>query len=291
MKKIISLVLFFWCQLSFCQSHIIVDSITKEPIPFVAIKYVKSQSGFYSTEKGFFKLENEKYDSLQISCMGYKTIFKSSNSLNDSIFLVPESTKLKEVILNELEEKKEKIYLKRKKIRFYINPRLQIGLLIKPQKRHVGKYIDNIIIPINKKLAGKTKGDKSFKSVFKVNIYTNELGLPKYTMLEKPLDIFVTNSSKNLISIDLSDNLIDFPKEGIFICIEMIGEINDEGKVIETKNPRPSFVFTDKQIKEFTSKSYFKTKFNDVWQLMSMETFHLEKEIFLAIGLTLSSYE
>jgi len=292
MKKIIIIyfILSLLGKLSFSQSYIVVDSLTKEPIPYATIKFKKSPKGFYANGKGYFSLNEKVNDTLQISCLGYESVYETINSLKDTIILIPKPIKLDEVVINKGKKKKEILGLKRKKGNFHINPNFQIALLIKPSEKFANKQIENIIIPINKKSLLKKQG-KTFKSVFKINIYRNDSGLPKHPMLEKPIDIFVTHNSKNSITVDFSEELIDFSKEGIFICIEMIGEINEKEEVINSINPRPSFVFTNKEIKDIFSKSYFKTKFSNEWKPMSTKTFHLEEEIFLAIGLTLSSYD
>ena len=80
----------------------IVDSITKEPIPYATIVFKKS--GMISNEEGrfsfLFKKGAKPTDTLSISCIGFKTIAKPLNQFKDSvIYLSPKAIELKEVLL------------------------------------------------------------------------------------------------------------------------------------------------------------------------------------------------
>ena len=78
----------------------IIDSITKEPVPYATILYKKS--GMISNEEGRFSFlyrkDSKPTDTLTISCIGFKTISKPLHQFKDSvIFLVPKAIELKEV--------------------------------------------------------------------------------------------------------------------------------------------------------------------------------------------------
>jgi len=80
----------------------IIDSISKEPIPYANIIFKKG--GTISNEEGKFTFlfgkNTEPTDSLMISCIGYETIKKPLTQFTDSvIFMIPKTNKLREVIL------------------------------------------------------------------------------------------------------------------------------------------------------------------------------------------------
>jgi len=80
----------------------IIDSITKEPVPYATIIFKKK--GMISNEEGrfsfLFKKDAKPTDSLLISCIGFETISKPLNQFKDSvIYLVPKTIELKEVVL------------------------------------------------------------------------------------------------------------------------------------------------------------------------------------------------
>ena len=104
------LFLFFNALANTCiaQSHIIsgtiVDAVSKEPIPFVAISIKNNFSGTAANESGFYQLnvtnENDN-DSLQFSFLGYsrKVVLIKSLSTNDSIFLDRNDFQLSEIVV------------------------------------------------------------------------------------------------------------------------------------------------------------------------------------------------
>ncbi len=82
----------------------IVDSISKEPIPYATILFKKR--GMISNEEGRFsflyKNGAQPTDTLTISCIGYKTIAKPLNQFKDSlIYMSPKTIELKEVVLTD----------------------------------------------------------------------------------------------------------------------------------------------------------------------------------------------
>ena len=82
----------------------IVDSISKEPIPYATILFKKK--GIISNEEGRFSFLYKKgaqpTDTLTISCIGFKTIAKPLSQFKDSlIYMSPKTIELKEVVLTD----------------------------------------------------------------------------------------------------------------------------------------------------------------------------------------------
>lgn len=96
--------LFFYCQTKAQSiSAKILDSISKEPIPFATIQ-LSDESGVISNAEGVFSvLLSEKStptDSLFISSMGFKTYANTIENFKDSIVLLaPQNIELKNVIV------------------------------------------------------------------------------------------------------------------------------------------------------------------------------------------------
>lgn len=278
---------------NFCysQNHIIIDSITNKPVPYANIKLVKADKGFYSDGQGKVTINEHKNDSIQISCLGYITIFEKINFLKDTIFLVPKIQNLKEVIIHPTPPILKKVGFKRKSMNFYTGVNLQLGMLLKPIKKHENVYIQKVLIPI-KKTVFRQKNSKNFNSVFKVSLFSNKNNLPYESLLDAPLIINCHQDSEKIISIDVSKEYIKFDSNGIFICVELVGEIDSKGTVIKLKNPRPGFTFTDKMTKDFsTSQLFFKGKLTNEWKVLNAEKIHSEKDIYLAFQLILEIYE
>ena len=80
----------------------LIDSISKEPVPYATIIFKKG--GTISNEEGKFTFlfgKNAKpTDTLMISCIGYETIQRPLTQFTDSvIFMTPKTNELREVIL------------------------------------------------------------------------------------------------------------------------------------------------------------------------------------------------
>ena len=114
--KTLFLLFFVLLSASFIEAQVIsskiVDSITKEPVPYATILYKKS--GMISNEEGRFSFlyrkDSKPTDTLTISCIGFKTIAKPLNQFTDSlIYLAPKAIALKEVVLSDKQYTAEEI--------------------------------------------------------------------------------------------------------------------------------------------------------------------------------------
>ena len=119
--------LLFFCvaQFSMAQNNLtVLDSLTQNPIPFASILLNRKQ-GWITNDEGRFRLPPDKeltaQDTLVLSSLGYKTLKRAGDQLQDSIFyLAPEPFELDEVILTNrnltaeeiIEKLKEKVHLK-----------------------------------------------------------------------------------------------------------------------------------------------------------------------------------
>ncbi|MCF6347565.1 MAG: carboxypeptidase-like regulatory domain-containing protein [Flavobacteriaceae bacterium] len=288
--KLKYLIILFLSNYCLSQSYVIVDSITKEPIPYTNIKFINTNKGFYSNQKGKFKLDNKLNDSIQISCLGYDTVTSKVRNLKDSIFLKPKTEKLDEIIVYSSRPTLKKVGFKKGNFNFHTGSSLQFGLLIKPIEYYENTFINNILIPIKKSIIGEKKRD--FLSILKVSLFSNKNDSPYESLLETPIIIKCNQDSENYINVDISEDYIKFDSNGIFLVIEIVGETNPEGGVINKKTSLPGIRFTDKKSRDFSiSKLFYKEKFSNKWKEMKPEIFHLKKEIYLAIQLELAVYE
>jgi hypothetical protein len=281
--------------ISYSQKNIIIaNSISNTPILYANIKVLNSDKGFYSNNKGIFIIDNKlnKNDSILVTCLGYSSIKKQIGKLKDTIFLNPSIENLKEITLKSKKPILKKIGFKRKNMAFFTGTDFQLGLLIQPVKKDENKYINEIIIPVTKGIKHIKRKNKTFNSILKVLLFSVKENHPYKTIIKKPIIINYNNNSRKKIKVDISDENIQFDNNGIFICIEIVGEIDIEGNIINQKNPRPGFVCTDKKTKDFSNyKTYYKQTADNDWKEFRKETFHLEKDMFLAIQLILAKYE
>lgn len=291
--KRISLILFLIFNLSFSQisRHQIFDFKTNEPIPFSAIIITNNeQTSFYSDEKGIFYIDKSKVDSIQISSLGYVNLNLHTNLLNDTIFIVPKVIQLNEIIIKQNHLSTKKIKPKNAKLLFNLTPKSQLGILVQNKKNQKNTYLKNIRIPIRNETRTLKK---SFNSVFKIHLFSNKNNVPYVPLIDKPFMIFCNQDSKNFIDINLSEEEINFNENGFFICIEMLGEIDNDRNLKKNKLVLPAFEFTNNESDDILITTYSKNYFtrNEQWQLIEERRSELLGYINFIVGLTLVTYE
>ena len=293
----------FITQTSLSQTIVILDSITNEPIPYVAIKLTDS-TGFYTNDLGVFNtgIIDDKNRFIDISSIGYETKqYKISKKDVDSIFLFPKIETLDEVKLYTGDYKTRTIGYKnkRKSMACHIDATTELAIHIKPSQNLNRNYINTIHIPIGKSKLISKGNDKwesvrpDFNSVFRLYIYDIKNGKPNENLLQNPLLIKCNQESNNTIDVNISHEKIELTENGIFIVIEMIGEVDEAGNVIDNRDPLPSFKYTNKKTKDFESKSFYKPIFSDYWITFDFdENLNKKNSRFnMALSLTLSEYE
>ena len=192
----------------------IIDSKTKEPIPYVHIGIIGKAIGTVSNEQGVFKMDLRRAsskDSLAFSSIGYeRQAYQVSevSSADLAIKLVSVSYDLNEIVIKD-NVINEMVIGRRKIGNDYTGSTEigwggEIGITIKSDgKRRKVKDVNFNIMAIN------------YDSLlFRVNMYTTKDGLPHKSILKSP--IFITGLkgqewvSKNLTSenIYFSDDII-----------------------------------------------------------------------------------
>lgn len=284
------LLVFFSLNRIFSQEqYLVVDSVYKTPISFATIKSVNQNEGIVCDEFGKFVINDKIKDTVEIRCLGYQTKKITLNQIKDSIFLKPISFELEEVYLSKKSFQLKEIGLKRKKIGWHMNSNLQIGTFIKPSKLFVNSRILKINIPIDTKTSNPYKDTVKFtdnyRSLLKIHFFSVQNNYPDKSLLEKPISIYIHEKDTKYIVIDLMENSINFSEEGVFICVEMVGELDENGNVKKLPFHRPTLVFTEKNTDEFQSETYLKSKFDDQWIKIDHQKIQLEKDLFIALSL------
>ena len=286
----LSFFVFFTAKLCVAQNYTIIDSQSKELIPFAAIEILDKNEGFFTNEEGNFFLDTTESGKIKISCLGYNNLIIENKLMMDTILLTPKLESLSEVVVYSSKKETKTIGGKSKNIAWYLGQHDQLGILLKPQDNYKQSFIEEILIPTGKSAATTESKQKQFESIFRLHIFSNDNNQPNIPLLKSPIIVHCNEKSNKLLRVDISDENIQFAGEGIFICLEMIGEIDSNGQVIIKKNFIPNFKFIDKQNKEFLSHSYFKPSNSDQW--ISVDKIGLfDKEIFLALKLVISVHE
>ncbi len=218
----------YYCSTANCQSFIgkVVDSETKQPIPFASIK-IEVGNWVYTNEEGVFNiLENNLSEKISISSIGYESkdfsitpdfIKKDSVSL---FYLTPKIYQLNPVdIFSSSKSKSVELgYVKNKKwsLEIFRNTGIhgaEYAVFI-PNNCCFNSYIESLNYRF-----GKTS---SFKSYIRLHIYSvNPItSKPDLELLKK--DVSRRIKSGGIHEISVIDQHILFPAEGVFVGIEYI---------------------------------------------------------------------
>jgi hypothetical protein len=285
----------------------VIDSHTNKVIPFSTIKIVGKNEGVYSNENGGFSILVVPTDTLAISHIGYKTLEIPVNKVTSNIVLTPKEIDLKEVIVSNKKPKTKEIGYHNKgnkNLTWHIGKEMELAVFIPNNLKkndNVTAYIEKVFIPIKKKelIIDKKTGkaeerDTPFKSVFRLHFYTSDVDQkPKQENLIASTVVSCNENVPDIMELNISAYTISFPKEGIIVSIEMIGMLDDNGRIVYSEklfSARPGFKFTQK---ETTANSYYKKIFqnNGEWRPMSEIRTPINKDYNLAIGLAVKIYE
>ena len=107
----------------------VIDSLTKEPIPYATVLF-SNNTGVITDDNGRFELLEEQSrnnDSIYVSFIGFKTLSRELSSLKDSLLILsPNPIELNEIVLTNREYSAEEIV---EKIRENISQNYEIQIL------------------------------------------------------------------------------------------------------------------------------------------------------------------
>ena len=107
----------------------VIDSLTKEPIPYATVLF-SNNTGIITDDNGRFELLEEQSrnnDSIYVSFIGFKTLSRELSSLKDSLLILsPNPIELNEIVLTNREYSAEEIV---RKIRENISQNYEIQIL------------------------------------------------------------------------------------------------------------------------------------------------------------------
>lgn len=241
--RLLYLILLFACAATVTsQTTHVIDAITKSPVSFATISFGDGR-GTFAGELGEFKFDISKYkdiDSLFISAIGFKDQSVATLNLPSSIFLSPEANQLSEVIVTA--EKKGKYKKEKLKETTHINyynswlPTVESEVAVffnrdsgKPTK------IAELWIPINSEKEFRKKGNMKFSTLFRVQFYKNNNGLPGTPMIHEDIVFRVSEQDDEMFTLDINKFQIFIPKDGVFASIQVLGYADSKGKLIQTK--------------------------------------------------------
>lgn len=226
MKKLLIITVLLISNQQFGQlKSVIIDSETKEKIPFVNIWVENESIGTTSNLNGEFELKINESKIIVFSAIGYETRRISSEVIKSVVKLNPIATKLDEVVITP---KSQNLTLaiarfKKSKINSYFfcgtNPWMSARYF-----KYEGTYSKTPFLEKIRVLTNSNIKD----SRFNVRLYrVSEKGSPEGYLFDKNI-IGVAKKGKKITEVDLSVFNLEFPEEGFFVAIEWL--IIDDNK-------------------------------------------------------------
>lgn len=221
------------------------------PVSFATISFGNG-NGIFADDEGKFIFTKKLYsdiDSLFISSIGYKELRVATENLPSTLFLEPSQEELDEVIVNskpkgkfkleELEPNSHEDYFKC----WLPSIESEIAVFF-PRHKNKQNKVEKVLLPIKVEAANWDKRKKKnavkrpFSTLFKVNFYENKDGLPGDALTYDKIVFRVTEKSNPIFELDVSDNEIYIPKNGMFVSVQVLGYTDKLGKLLPNKKYR-----------------------------------------------------
>lgn len=309
-RQAILLVIIFSSVLGFSQTKII-DSQTKHPVSYATISFGNGQ-GVFADDEGQFYFTEKIYpdtDSLFVSALGFKDLNISTKNLPNTLELTTHIDQLDEVVVRAKLDRK----YKEESIEPYLDddyykcwlPTIEseIAVYFKNPDTKL-KKLSNIHFPIAlesvdwKKRHKSNAEKKPFSTLFKVNVYHNDNGVPGKPLSYQNIVFRATEKDGDAFTLDVSAYDIYIPESGLFVSLQVLGYTDDAGKLLPNKkykeiksrgqtvriptNFRPLLPFTD-QISE--SNTFIKRVFLHGNQWIQFKKGNINDSSLLKAGL------
>jgi hypothetical protein len=260
MKKYILLILIFLFSKVQSQNITVIDSTNHKPITFVNV-YFSKNNGTYTNENGVFNLNNRINDTIKLTHISYNDFEIIASNIKDTIILSPNSIILKEILVNNGKKISKYIDFPKKNSSYSSFPvisKSEIVTLVIPNKDNIDSFISKLDFKFEKKKSNDNA--LNTKTALRVNIYSSKNKKIKTKIYSS--DVFIIDATKkDKIEVDLDENYIELEKNGLFIGIEVIGDIDNNGNILNDKTLiRP--ILTSNTIEDYNSETYLKYSFD-----------------------------
>ncbi|TVZ52832.1 carboxypeptidase-like regulatory domain-containing protein [Dokdonia sp. Hel_I_53] len=242
MRFFIAVLMFFISAQLFGQNIFILDQTNQTPVSFATISFGDGR-GTFAGDQGEFTFELDKYvdiDTLFISSIGYGEKAFATKTLPQKLFLLPETSELEEVILiGEKRGKFKKRKLKETTHTEYFTSWLptvesEVAVFFKREEGKSTK-IAQLKIPINSEKEFRKKGNLKFSTLFRIQFYKNDNGIPGKAMVHKDIIFRVSEKNDEVFELDIDKHQIFIPENGLFASLQVLGYADPQGKLIQTK--------------------------------------------------------
>lgn len=194
------------------ENCVLIDSITKEPVSYASIR-----AGFfvcYADVDGIFSTTEIPGDTIIISRLGYYTLSIQRSDITPTLFLIPKSYSMGEVVVSVNSESFEIGYHNFKTSGFSYNKRSFKAVHISSPDQQC--RIEKVLVHTRK----NRKGTEFVIGLFSVN----DSGLPGDLLFLKE---YRSPTGKNMLEVSVDEANLKMPDDGIFVAIKS-NDISDD---------------------------------------------------------------
>lgn len=238
-KKLISFLIFlFSFESIYPQNVYIIDSGTNNPVPYSRIINLNQNYWFFTDENGYFTMpENFRdTDSLLITSMGYSDLRIKIAELTEKLALKPEPILLSEAVVSPEKPKTKTLQLGFAKdhvvpIAAFISGKpaqTMLAAVYIPNEKKQNCFLKNLIYRCDNK-----SGHVSY--IVRPQIYTVGADNAPDIPLLKSNAYYSLPEEKPLYKFNCENEHIIFPENGLFVSIELLDVLDNEGKSVIDK--------------------------------------------------------
>jgi hypothetical protein len=312
MKRYIGFILFVFISIITFGQTTILDQINGVPVSYATVSFGNG-NGIFADGDGKFIFTKKLYsdiDTIYISALGYEKLNVSTENLPEKIQLIPFREALDEVTLRYRPKGKSKDETLKPTLHddyykcWLPTIESEIAVFFKNKNPSKEKKVSALLLPIKveakdwSKRKTKTSNKIPFSTLFRIQFYENNNGLPGDVITYDEIVFRVTEASESVFELDVSASDVFIPKEGMFVSLQVLGYTDKAGKLLPNKKYkevktkkgivkisttfRPLLPFTD-EIN--TSKTYVKRIFLNDNQWVLFDEKNIENSNLLKAGL------
>lgn len=222
-------------------------SETEEPVSYATISFGNG-NGLFADNAGQFYFTKKLYkdiDSLFISAIGFNDLKLATQDLSATIKMKSSINTLDEVFLS-----KPKGTFKIEKIKPTVHedyykcwlPTIESEIAVYfPNSSTKTQRLSSLQVPIKveakdwDKRKRKTSKKRPFSTVFKVNFYENNNGLPGSVLTYENVVFIANEKNEKILEVNVTKYDIYMPKNGLFVSLQVLGYTDANGKLLPNK--------------------------------------------------------
>jgi len=245
--KSLQLFLFFLCAFIVKAQNTTITSENQEPVSYATISFGNG-NGLFADDAGQFFFTKKLYkdiDSLFISAIGFSDLKLATQNLPSTIIMKSSINTLDEVILNKPRGKFKIEKMKPTVHEDYYKcwlPTIESEIAVYfPNNSTKTQRLSSLQIPIKveakdwDKRKKKTSKKKPFSTLFKVNFYKNNKGLPGDVLTYENIVFIANEKNEKILEFDVTAYDIYMPKNGLFVSLQVLGYTDKNGKLLPNK--------------------------------------------------------